>query len=1040
MFCDLVDSTSLSSQLDPEELREVVRAYQAASGEVIERFDGYIAQYLGDGLLVYFGYPQAHEDDAQRAVLAGLGILEAMTSRDPASGIELAVRVGIHTGRVVVGEIGGAGRHEQLALGQAPNVAARLQALAEPNSLLISGDTQRLIEGFFVSHDLGEKVLKGVLEPVTVFRIEGERHHGAFETIESDILTPVVGRRQEIRRLRQYWQRANGGAGQVVLLSGEAGIGKSRLVRVIKDHVLRDDGKRFEFRCSPYYQQSALFAVIDHLNRALGVPSDAPVERKLEQLEALVEPRAPQRDDWMPLFAALLSLPLPENHYPPLQLSAQKLGERTREALVEWLLCIAEKAPVLVVWEDLHWADPSTLELLELLIHHAASSRLLVVMTFRPDFSPPWPARPYLQEMDLDHLSATHVERMVAKLAGKRLPVSVVQQLVAKTDGVPLFVEELTKMVLESGLLREGEERYELSGPLPALAIPATLRDSLMARLDRLADVREVAQLGATLGRDFTYRLLREVSPMDETVLLRGLAQLVDAELIYRKGRPPEALYVFKHALIQDIAYNSLLRRTRQKYHQTIAETLELSFPETVDVQPELVAHHYTEAGRAEKAISFWRRAGEQAAQRSANVEAISHLSKGLDLLATLPESRDRLLRELSLRSTLNGALFANRGPAVPEVQAAFTRSLELCEQVGDSPERAHVQFGLFLFYNARAQLTNARDLADRLLRQAERTASSIPRTISYHAAGTCRFFLGEPTEAWRHLKSAIASFSDHRDDSPAREMVDIGVSSPSYGSLALWLGGHPDQALERAQYACQLARQLRQPFSLARALYWTSVLHQFRSEWQQALATSEESIALSSQLGFPLWEAGARTTRAWAMLVSEREGGSISEIRSGLEAWQQTATEVMKPHHLWLLAEALDNAGRVDEALQLLDQMDEHIAASGERWWQAEGHRLRGEILWSRGDHQEAMTWINQALSIARRQQARSLELRAAVSLARWQRHSHQSERAFEILAGVYDSFSEGFATADLRTARSLLGRRDSSGQAGKAIAAEPD
>ena len=565
LFCDLVDSTVLASQLDPEDLREVVRAYQDTCAKVIARFEGHIAQYLGDGLLVYFGYPLAHEDDAQRAVRAGLGIVEALgqlnTRLAQERGVQLAVRLGIHTGLVVVGEVGGGTRQEQLALGETPNLAARLQGIAAPNTLVISAATFQLLGGFFACQPLGTPLLKGLAQPLAVYRVLYESMaRSRLEAAGSTGLTPLVGREQEIGLLRERWAQVKDGVGQVVLLSGEAGIGKSRLVQVLKEQVATEPQAWLTpCQCSPYYQNTALYPLIDLLERvALRFEREESPQQKLSKLEGFLVQYGLPLAEAVPLFAALLSLPLPAD-YAPLTLSPEQQKQQTLHALLTILLRIAAQQPVLFVMEDLHWVDPSTLELLSLLVDQGPTARILALFTFRPDFSPPWTGRSHLTQVTLHRLPRRQAAEMIRQVAhGKALPPEVVEQIVAKTDGVPLFVEELTKMVLESGLLQEREERYELTGPLPPLAIPATLHDSLMARLDRLATVKGLAQLGATLGREFSYELLQAVSPWDEETLQRGLHQLVEAEFLYQRGLPPQATYLFKHALIQDAAYQSL--------------------------------------------------------------------------------------------------------------------------------------------------------------------------------------------------------------------------------------------------------------------------------------------------------------------------------------------------------------------------------------------------------------------------------------------------------------------------------------------------
>jgi class 3 adenylate cyclase len=668
MFIDLVGSTTLSQQLDPEDYHARVVIYQDACRQVIARYDGHIAQYLGDGVLAYFGYPTAHEEDAARAVRSGLEIVTAVSQL--AYTPPLQVRIGIHTGPVVVGEIGAGERTERLALGETPNLAARVQGVAEPDTVVMSEATQRLVHGLFECQDLGTQTLKGISTPVSVYRVIGESTaQSRFEVAVGAGLTPLVGREEELGLLQRRWTQAKAGAGQVVLLSGEPGIGKSRLVQELKEQLAHEGVIRIEFRCSPYHQNSALYPLIDHLQRLLRFAHEDTPAAKLEKLQhTLSHYRFPQADTF-PLLAALLSLPHPEGH-PPLTVSSQKQKEKTQAALVAWLVEEAERQPVYNTWEDVHWADPSTLEVLTLFLDQVPTTQLLALLTFRPEFPPPWGNRSHLSQLTLSRLERSQVEAMVERVTdGKALPPEVVQQIVAKTDGVPLFVEELTKTVVESGLLTTVQDHYELRGPLPPLAIPSTLQDSLRARLDRLAPVKEIAQMGAVLGREFSYELLHAVSSLDEATLQHGLRHLVKAELVYQRGLLPQAHYLFKHALIQDTAYQSLLKSTRQQLHQQVAQVLAERFIETVEAQPELLAHHYTEAGFIEQALPYWQQAGERANQRSAYVEAVAHLTKGLELLTALPDTPKHTQQELTLQLALGAALFGGKGYAAIPVK-----------------------------------------------------------------------------------------------------------------------------------------------------------------------------------------------------------------------------------------------------------------------------------------------------------------------------------------------------------------------------------
>jgi predicted ATPase/class 3 adenylate cyclase len=749
----------LARQLDPEELHEVVRAYQETCAKVIARFDGYIAQYLGDGLLVYFGYPLAHEDDAQRAVRAGLGIVEALgqlnTRLTQERGVQLAVRLGIHTGLVVVGEVGDATRQEQLALGETPNLAARLQGVAAPNTLVISATTFQLLGGFFACQPLGTPLLKGQAQPLAVYRVLYESMaRSRLEAVGSTGLTPLVGREQEIRLLLERWAQVKDGLGQVVLLSGEAGIGKSRLVQVLKEHVAAEPQAWLTpCQCSPYHQNTALYPLIELLERVtLGFEREESPEQKLRKLEGFVVQYGLPLAETVPLFAALLSLPLSAD-YPPLTASPEQQKQKTLHALLTILLRIAAQQPLLFVMEDLQWVDPTTLEFLSLLFDQGPTARILALWMFRPDFLPPWTGRSHVTQVTLPRLPRHQTAEMTGRVAhGKALPPEVLEQVAAKTDGVPLFVEELTKMVLESGLLQEREERYELTGPLPPLAIPATLHDSLMTRLDRLAAVKGLAQLGATLGREFSYALLQAVAPWDEETLQRGLHQLVESEFLYQRGLPPQATYVFKHALIQETAYQSLLRSTRQQHHQRIAQVLEARFPEVSETQPELLAHHYTEAGLMAQALPLWQQAGQRALQRSANLEGIEHLNKGLAVLATLPDTPDRLQRELDLHVTLGTALTATKGYVSPEAEHTCARAWEICQRLGEPPQRFPALYGLWSLYFVGGKHRQTRDHAEQFLHLAQRQEDAAPFLLAHRTLGMSLYFMGEVAQARGHF------------------------------------------------------------------------------------------------------------------------------------------------------------------------------------------------------------------------------------------------------------------------------------------------
>jgi class 3 adenylate cyclase/predicted ATPase len=1049
LFCDLVDSTVLAGRLDPEDWRAVVRSYQETCAKVIARYEGYIAQYLGDGLLVYFGYPLAHEDDAQRAVRSGLGILEAMvqlnTRLEQERGVQLAVRLGIHTGLVVVGDVGGGTRQEQLALGETPNIAARLQGLAAPNTVVISVITSQLLGGFFACQSLGAPLLKGFAQPVEVYQVLYESTaRSRLEAAGRTGLTPLVGREQEIGLLVERWAQVKDGLGQVVLLCGEAGIGKSRLVQVLTEQVATEPQAWLTpCQCSPYYQNSALYPMIDLLERvALRFDREESPDQKLRKLEGFVVQYGLPLAVAVPLFAALLSLPLGVD-YAPLALSPEQQKQQTLHALLTILLRIAAQQPVLFVMEDLHWVDPSTLEFLTLLVDQGPTARILAFFTYRPDFTPPWTGRAHLTQVTLNRLPRRQAAELIGRVAhGKALPPEVVEQVLAKTDGVPLFVEELSKMVLESGLLQELQNHYTLTGPLPPLAIPATLHDSLMARLDRLAAVKGLAQLGATLGREFSYELLQAVSPWDEDTLQRGLQQLVAAEFLYQQGLPPQATYRFKHALIQEAAYQSLLRSTRQQYHQRIAQVLEVRFPETAETQPELLAYHYTEADLNEQAIGYWQRAGRRAIERSAHMEAISHLTHGLEVLTTVPETLERLRHELDLQVPLAAAWARTRGTSAPEVGEAYARARELCQRLGAPPQLPAVLVGQFMWYLQRGELQTARELGEQLLSLAQRQGDSDLFLSAHVALGlTTLFCRGEVAAAHAYFVQGGALYI------PAyhRALVvyhgyDLGVFARCYAALSLWLLGAPEQALAQVHEARTLIQELSHPHSLAVALQQVTRLFQWRRDVPATLTWTEAMMALSAEHGFGQYVSHARLLHGWALVAQGQGDEGLDQMRQNLTAYEATGAATWRPYYFALLAEGYGQVGAADEGLRVLAEALAAVQQTGERVWEAELHWLQGELvlqarpqppepegnmLHTRGrtpQTAEAEACFHQALAVARHQRAKSLELRAATSLSRlWQQEGKRHD-ARELLAPIYSWFTEGFDTADLWEAKALL------------------
>jgi len=1030
MFCDLVGSTALSGELDPEELSDITREYQRVCAEVIDRHEGRVAQFIGDGILVYFGYPLSHEDDAQRAVRAGLEIIAAVSEMRERLVKPLQMRVAAHTGLAVVGQLGGKTNPDPMAIsGETPNIAARLQTLAEPGTLVISAATYRLVEGFFVCRSLGTPALRGVAAPIEAFNvIEPTGIHTRFEKAVASGLTHFVSRETEVERLLDRWQQAVNGSGQVVMLSGEAGIGKSRLVRVARELTTSESVTELECRCSPYYQNSALYPAVDFLQRMMGFGRHDDADKKIAKLEEALEEFGFSLPQTMPLFIGLLSLPA-NDRYPPLPVNSQRQKQKTFEAVIEWLTRSAERAPTRLVVEDLHWADPSTLELIELLIERVSATRLLLILVFRPEFVPPWPSRPHVSDINLGRLSSRAADLMIRSVAGgKQLPTELAAEITGKTEGVPLFVEELTQMVLESGLVHEQDDRYVLTNALPSLAIPSTLYDSLMARLDRLGTAKEVAQLAATIGREFSYELLRAISPHEETKLTGALNRLVDAELLDQNLFQNQLRYSFRHALIRDAAYESLLRSQRRQYHRRVAIALQERFGEIVEARPELLANHLTEAGMIEEAIPHWQKAGQRALEKSANKEAIRHLNKGLEQLSMLPETHQRLQQELMLRIALGTALMVTKGFASPEAQSVYARAGKLAHQVGEGSLVFNVFWALWVFHQARGEHRKAREAAAKCLRLAQNAADAGLLLQAYHALGVSLLLLGEFTQGLEHLEQGAVIYDPHRDGALAYIYgQDSGVACVSYQGWALWFLGYPDRARKQISEALALADQLSHPVSSAAAANIASWVYQLLREREAAQAQAEKAVALSTEHDFEFWRAVGMIGRAWATTEQGLLADGIAQLRAGLSAVRSTGAEVLMPYFLTLLAQAHASAGLVGEGLSILDQSQVALDDSGERWWQAELCRLKGELL-LRGsglaaeNEDRAEEYFRRAHTIAKGQRAKSLELRASMSLGRlWYRQRRNSE-ARQILGETYEWFTEGFDTADLREAKGLL------------------
>ncbi len=1035
MFCDLVGSTALSTKLDPEDLREVITSFQDASREAIERYDGFIARYMGDGMLVYFGYPRAHEDDAERAVRAGLGVVHAMTELGDdigrRHGVVPAVRVGIATGSVVVGDIIGDGAAEEAAVvGETPNLAARLQAVAQPNQVVIASTTHQLLSASFEFEDLGRHTLKGIARPVQAWRALRERDaQTRYDDNRIGGGSPLVGRLEELGLLLRSWESSKEGHGQAVLIQGEAGIGKSRLVDALREQVSGQDILCVTHRCSPYHTNSTLYPVIEHLKRALDWKPDDGAAEKLDKLEAALSGQSLPLAEVVPLYAELLSLPLPEGRYEQPNLEPKQKRDATLHAIAGWLIEMAEQTLVLNVFEDLHWADPTTLELLQIYLEQSPTVSMMNVLTYRPEFVPPWPMHSHVVPITLNRMERPEVEALIENQAsGKDVPPEVLEHIVEKSDGVPLYVEELTKTILESEFLQEEESRYVLAGNLSDISIPATLQDSLMARLDRVPVLREVAQMGSVLGREFAYEMLRAVVGLDEPQLQSGLEQLVADELLYQRGRFPRSRYIFKHALIQDAAYQSLLKRTRQQYHLQVGHLLEERFPETVDAHPELLAHHYTEGGASEAAIAAWHKAGELAKSRGANQEAVTHLGNGLAVTSGLQDGREKARHELELQISLGGVYLQMKGHNATEASEAFARARELCEQIGDAPEFVPAVFGLWRTYVVQMdEIGKPKEVSAQLLRVAKDEKDAVPYVVAHYAAGFTCIATAEFLAAEENLRMAMGRYvPEDRDTAPVyRFGQDPGVACRCYLAIVDWILGYPDRARARVRDALALAESLDDSFTMAFALTFSTWVDQLVNDREALLEKTSRAIAIASEKGFPYWLSSDKVMEGWATAVAQPGGAAVQSLRDRVSDHFALGTNLFMPYFLGMVGDVALKAERFDDCVAALDEAEGFLERTGECWWQGETHRLQGELIAARdGDHGGAEERFQKALAFARESDARSFELRAATSLAGlWDRQGRRDEGR-DLLNSVYGSFTEGFDTHDLKEAEALLGR----------------
>ena len=1025
MFCDLVGSTALSARLDPEDMREIIRNYHRCCAEETVKAGGFVAKFMGDGVLAYFGYPQAHEDDAERSVRVALALVDAVRELPTAHGALLQVRIGIATGVVVVGDLFGEGAaREQGVVGDTPNLAARLQALAAPGQVVISHGTRRLSSGHFEYRDLGRVALKGIADPVQAWQVlRASAVESRFEAQHETSLTPLVGREEELELLTRRWQAAISGRGSVVLLSGEPGIGKSRLAQAVLERLASEASMRLRYFCSPHHQDTALFPTIARLMRVAGFRRDDTDEQRLDKLERLLAKADGDFGEAVPLLAELLSIPT-LGRYPPLNLTPQKHKEKLLQVLMDQVEGLARRHPVLVVIEDVHWIDPTSLEAVDLLIDRVPRWPILVIVTFRPEFAPPWLGRAHVSLLNLNRLPLRQTAEVIAGVtAGKTLPKEIVDEIVNRTDGIPLFIEELTKAVVESGALTDAGDRYMVTGSLPPVSIPMTLHASLLARLDRLGPVREVAQIGAALGRQFSHELISAVAAMPQLQLENALAELAGAELIYRRGSPPDAEYTFKHALVQDAAYGTLLRSRRQQLHMRIVATLERQFPEVVASQPQLIAQHCAAAALNAKAVDYRLKAGRQAMARSEMPEAEAHLRKGLDLLAALPQGPERQERELKLQIALAKTLVATQGHAAPEVAEAQGRARRLWDELGQPPQSATVDLALanqFEYRLTRAELALARREAGEVLERGNVRNDPLWTVAGCNMSATVSFFLGEFAASCAYARQSLDLYDPEERD--LRKRGSVGsiyqqTVARSYGFLSLFHLGYVDRA--RRQY--EEAQAGARPHAFSRALALACGLY-LQSEPALLLQRCEEMEVQCADHGFPIFGALATTLRGSALSALGRTEDGLALLRQGLTLYRGTGAMLQVPRFLTELAAAYGKDGEPVAGLKCLDEAARQVEETQERWAEAHMLRVRGELLAALGERDAAEAGLRQAIAVARRQQAKLWELRAATSLGRLWREQGRDGEARDLLAPVYGWFTEGLDAPDLGAAKLLL------------------
>jgi class 3 adenylate cyclase/predicted ATPase len=1027
LFCDLVGSTALSARLDPEDFSAIIAGYRRCITETVAGFDGFVARHHGDGAVVYFGYPHAHEDDAERAVHASLALVQAVAAL-PAKE-KLSARVGVATGVALVGDMSDSAISEEHGiLGDTPNLAARLQSLAQPGGVIISDRTKTIAGPQFEYLDLGKVEISGFVKPVAAWQVAGKtavtsRSHA----LQSSDLLPLIGRDEEMELILSRWKRAKSGEGQVVLLSGEAGIGKSRLTVALLEQLAREPHIRLRCFCSPQHTDSMLYPVIGEMLRAARFAHDDSQQAKMDKLDALLAQSATPLQD-AALFAEMLSLPN-DGRYPPVEVEPQLRRQKTLKALGWQIEALARINPVLVIFEDAHWADPTSLELFARTVDLAVSHRLLILVTFRPEFSPPVIGRPHVTELTLHRLAPRDIDFLIERVVGNRsLPAGIRQDIIARTDGIPLFAEEMTKAVLDA----EDESDAFAGAPAPLVAVPASLQASLMSRLDRLGPAKDVAQVGAAIGRTFPHMLLAALVRKPKEELDSDLDRLIAAGLLFRHGTPPHASYLFKHALVQDIAYSTLLREPRRVLHARIAETLESQFAEIAESQPELLARHYTKADLIEKSARLWGKAGQRSQERSALVEAAEQLSQALAQIATLPSTSDLRREQIILHVALLNTLMHVKGYGAPETKAAVAQVralIEQAERLGEPPDDPSLLlsalFGQWIvnFINFNGDV--ARELAARFLVLGEKEEAAAPRMIGHRTMASTLALMGDLVGAKAHYNEALALYrpAEHRR-LMTRFGQDLRVTCLAFRSMASWLLGYPEAALHDADCALMEARQIEHAATLMFTLNFPILVNTYCGNYHAANDHLKELVVLAEEKGAPFRKAEGVLRRGYILTLTGA-AKAVDIVTAGIDLWRSAGSTIFTPEQEFMLATAHANSGQFDDAWRCIDKAMTAMHTTKERWCEAEAHRVAGEIALKspQRDEARAQAYFEHSLTIAQAQQAKSWELRAAMSLARLLRDQGKRQTARGLLAPIYDWFTEGFDTSDLRKAKALLG-----------------